>query len=92
MYMSYHFCLKTLSIKIQSSNLVFIENTQPGIYIIIGKVLRFCSQYIVYTYIQYSIQFFIGTEAHHIGMCILIYLIFLWIYTNIKVGEIPLTS
>ena len=29
--------------------------------------------YIVNTYIQYSIQFFIGTEAHYVEMCIKIH-------------------
>ena len=88
--MNYHFCFilnKNSEFKLG----LYRKHSTRYIYIIIGKVLRFCSQYIVNTYIQYSIQFCIGTEAHHIGMCLLIYLISLWIYTNIKVGEIPLT-
>ena len=62
-------------------------------------VLRYqiCSQYIVNTYIQYSIQFFTGTEAHYIGMCIL--QIYMYIYNYLmdshkyfQVCEIPLIT
>ena len=45
-----------------------LYKTPNKVYIIIGKVLEYqiCSQYIVNTYRPYSIQFFIGTEAHTI--------------------------